>query len=198
MAVMNKKNTGFTLIEIMLVLVLMSLSAVAVIINLPDSKQDIAKEQAQRFYYRIQLLNEHAILNGKDLGIRVDEKKGTYSYLQLENNGWQVFENKTYVETQLQDGVLLSLELGSDAWLQNESLFKQESLFDEDRFADFDKEKKIKPPQLFVLSSGEMTPFRLSIFSEEDKYNGWVVDVKESGSIDLVHAKETQDETGIR
>ncbi len=143
---MNKKNTGFTLIEIMLVLVLMSLSAVAVIINLPDSKQDIAKEQAQRFYYRIQLLNEHAILNGKDLGIRVDEKKGTYSYLQLESNGWQVFENKTYVETQLQDGVLLSLELGSDAWSQNESLFKQESLFDEDRFADFDKEKKSSRP----------------------------------------------------
>ncbi|MDB1122499.1 type II secretion system minor pseudopilin GspH [Vibrio algarum] len=195
---MKRKNAGFTLIEIMLVIVLMSLSAVAVIFNLPDSKQDIAKEQAQRFYYRIQLLNEHAILNGKDLGIRVDEKKGTYSYLQLESDGWQLFENKIYTETTLQDGVKLSFELGGDAWSQNESFFKQESLFDEDMFAELESENKIKPPQLFVLSSGEMTPFRLSIFSVEDKDNGWVVDVKESGSIDLIHAQDIQNENDTR
>lgn len=195
---MKRKNAGFTLIEIMLVIVLMSLSAVAVIFNLPDSKQDIAKEQAQRFYYRIQLLNEHAILNGKDLGIRVDEKKGTYSYLQLESDGWQLFENKIYTETTLQDGVKLSFELGGDAWSQNESFFKQESLFDEDMFAELESENKIKPPQLFVLSSGEMTPFRLSIFSVEDKDNDWVVDVKESGSIDLIHAQDIQNENDTR
>jgi len=183
---MNKRSKGFTLIEIMLVIVLMSISAAAVIINLPDTQQDIAKEQAQRFFYRLQLLNEHAILNGDDLAIRVDEAKRSYTYMKLNSDGWQVFENKVYASTQLQDGMTLSLEVGGDAWSQNESLFKQESFFDEDMFAEYEEKKKVKSPQLLVLSSGEMTAFHLSIIPKGESNHGWVVDVKESGSMSLM------------
>ncbi|MDV7104150.1 type II secretion system minor pseudopilin GspH [Vibrio sp. TH_r3] len=193
---MNKK-AGFTLIEIMLVMVLLSISAVAVIINLPDSKQDITKQQAERFYYRLQLLNEYAILNGRDLGIRVEENKASYSYLQLEEAGWQVLENKTYAQTVMPDGISLSLKIGSDAWTNNESLFKQQSLFEE-MFSEEEEKQKIASPQLFVLSSGEVTPFQLLISANEDRDNGWLVDVKESGLIALVHTSELESEIDIQ
>ncbi|WP_413285435.1 type II secretion system minor pseudopilin GspH [Vibrio sp. MA40-2] len=194
---MNKKQAGFTLIEIMLVMVLLSISAVAVIINLPDSKQDITKQQAERFYYRLQLLNEYAILNGRDLGIRVEENKASYSYLQLEEAGWQVLENKTYAQTVMPDGISLSLKIGTDAWTNNENLFKQQSLFEE-MFSEAEEKQKIEPPQLFVLSSGEVTPFQLLISANEDRDTGWLVDVKESGLIALVHTSELENEIDIQ
>lgn len=190
MAVMIKKNAGFTLIEIMLVVVLISLSAVTVIVNLPEKKEDIAKEEAQRFFYRLQLLNEHAILNGEDLGIRVDTKKSTYTYMKLTGEGWKIFSNKVYVDTQLPEEIEISVELGSSAWSKNGSLFKQESLFDEEMFAEYEDEKKVKPPQLFVLSSGEITPFHLSIYPKDELEKTWSVYVKESGAILLTDTKE--------
>lgn len=190
MAVMIKKNAGFTLIEIMLVVVLISLSAVTVIVNLPEKKEDIAKEEAQRFFYRLQLLNEHAILNGEDLGIRVDTKNRTYTYMKLTGEGWKIFSNKVYVDTQLPEEIEISIELGSSAWSKNESLFKQESLFDEEMFAEYEDEKKVKPPQLFVLASGEITPFHLSIYPKDELEKTWSVYVKESGAILLTDTKE--------
>lgn len=70
-----KCKRGFTLLEILLVLVLLSMSAVAVIATLPSKQNDDAKEVAESLYQRLQLLNEEAILSGLDYGLRVDEKR---------------------------------------------------------------------------------------------------------------------------
>ncbi|WP_305845938.1 type II secretion system protein [Photobacterium kishitanii] len=69
---MMKRNAGFTLIEIMLVLVLLATSAVAVVSTLPNNKRDEIKEQAVRFHHLAQLLGEDAMLNGVDYGIRIE------------------------------------------------------------------------------------------------------------------------------
>lgn len=78
-----RKHNGFTLIEILLVLVLLSLTAVAVITTLPTSQKDLSKQYAQSFFQRLQLLNEEAVLSGKDFGVRVDDTKKTYTLLSL-------------------------------------------------------------------------------------------------------------------
>lgn len=190
---MRKKNVGFTLIEIMLVLVLLSLSAVAVILNLPNTKQDEVKEQAERFFYRIQLLNEDAILNGQDFGVRVDEQKNTLTYMVLKNDGWSVLESKNYQEMVMPDEVRLNLEIGDGVWSKgDDKLFSQEGLFDDEMFAEYEEKKKEKPPQLFVLSSGEMTPFTLDVFVRRDRDNGWAVRVKESGTVSLMTRRELE------
>lgn len=190
---MRKKNVGFTLIEIMLVLVLLSLSAVAVILNLPNTKQDEVKEQAERFFYRIQLLNEDAILNGQDFGVRVDEQKNTLTYMVLKNDGWSVLESNNYQEMVMPDEVRLNLEIGDGVWSKgDDKLFSQEGLFDDEMFAEYEEKKKEKPPQLFVLSSGEMTPFTLDVFVRRDRDNGWAVRVKESGTVSLMTRRELE------
>ncbi|MDF4786903.1 type II secretion system protein GspH, partial [Vibrio parahaemolyticus] len=62
------------------------------------------------------------------------------------------------------------------------------SLFDEDMFAEEEDEKKIEPPQVFIFSSAEVTPFTLSFFPQNgDAFNdGWRVIGKESGQILLL------------
>ncbi|MCV6036365.1 prepilin-type N-terminal cleavage/methylation domain-containing protein, partial [Escherichia coli] len=87
-----RKHNGFTLIEILLVLVLLSLTAVAVITTLPTSQKDLTKQYAQSFFQRLQLLNEEAVLSGKDFGVRVDDTKKTYTLLSLTAEGWKPLE----------------------------------------------------------------------------------------------------------
>ncbi len=184
-----RKHNGFTLIEILLVLVLLSLTAVAVISTLPTSQKDLSKQYAQSFFQRLQLLNEEAVLSGKDFGVRVDDAKSTYVLLSLTSEGWQPLKLKQIPsKTKLEEDITLQLELGGGAWDNDERLFKPGSLFDEDMFAEEEDEKKIKPPQVFIFSSAEVTPFTLSFFPQNgDAFNdGWRVIGKESGQILLL------------
>ncbi|MDW1810176.1 GspH/FimT family pseudopilin [Vibrio sp. Vb2362] len=184
-----RKHNGFTLIEILLVLVLLSLTAVAVISTLPPSQKDLSKQYAQSFFQRLQLLNEEAVLSGKDFGVRVDDAKSTYALLSLTSEGWQPLKLKQIPsKTKLEEDITLQLELGGGAWDNDERLFKPGSLFDEDMFAEEEDEKKIEPPQVFIFSSAEVTPFTLSFFPQNgDAFNdGWRVIGKESGQILLL------------
>ncbi|EPP2136137.1 prepilin-type N-terminal cleavage/methylation domain-containing protein [Vibrio alginolyticus] len=184
-----RKHNGFTLIEILLVLVLLSLTAVAVISTLQTSQKDLSKQYAQSFFQRLQLLNEEAVLSGKDFGVRVDDAKSTYALLSLTSEGWQPLKLKQIPsKTKLEEDITLQLELGGGAWDNDERLFKPGSLFDEDMFAEEEDEKKIEPPQVFIFSSAEVTPFTLSFFPQNgDAFNdGWRVIGKESGQILLL------------
>ena len=184
-----RKHNGFTLIEILLVLVLLSLTAVAVISTLPTSQKDLSNQYAQSFFQRLQLLNEEAVLSGKDFGVRVDDAKSTYALLSLTSEGWQPLKLKQIPsKTKLEEDITLQLELGGGAWDNDERLFKPGSLCDEDMFAEEEDEKKIEPPQVFIFSSAEVTPFTLSFFPQNgDAFNdGWRVIGKESGQILLL------------
>jgi general secretion pathway protein H len=186
---------GFTLLEILLVLVLLSLSAVAVISTLPNTTNDDAKQYAMSLYQRLQLMNEEAILSGKDFGLRVDEKKSRMIFLSMEGKGWQPLESKKMAsQIQLPDGLSLQFELGGSAWKNDDRLFEPGSLFDDDRFADESEQKKQLPPQVFILSTGELTPFVLSIYlNKQDVEQGWRVVVKENGEITVLAPGEEGD-----
>ncbi|KIT58047.1 general secretion pathway protein H [Vibrio parahaemolyticus 901128] len=191
-----RKHNGFTLIEILLVLVLLSLTAVAVITTLPTSQKDLSKQYAQSFFQRLQLLNEEAVLSGKDFGVRVDDTKKTYTLLSLTAEGWKPLEMKQIPsKTKLEDDIALQLDLGGGAWDKDDRLFEPGSLF-EDMFADETEEKKVKPPQVFIFSSAEVTPFTLSFSPQKgDAFNdGWRVIGKESGQILLVAPGEEVEE----
>ncbi|KQA18830.1 type II secretion system minor pseudopilin GspH [Vibrio metoecus] len=180
---------GFTLLEILLVLVLISVSAVAVIATFPVSVKDEAKISAQSFYQRLLLLNEEAILSGQDFGVRVDVDARSLTFLQLTaEKGWQKWQNdKMTNQTTLKDGLQLDFELGGGAWQKDDRLFNPGSLFDEEMFADKKEEKQEPPPQLFVLSSGEVTPFVLSIFPKGQPHDEqWRLEAQENGTLRLL------------
>lgn len=191
------KQPGFTLIEILLVLVLLSVTAVAVIATIPTNSKDVAKKYAQSFYQRVQLLSEEAILSGLDFGIRIDEKKSTYVLMTLKSEGWQEVEfEKIPSSTELPEDLALSLSLGGGAWADDDRLFNPGSLFDEDMFADLEEEKKPKPPQVYILSSAEVTPFTLSFHPNtgDTIQDGWRIKASDNGVIRLLEPGEEDEE----
>lgn len=191
------KNKGFTLLEVMLVLLLVSLASVAVIGTLPSNSKDEAKQHASALWQRIQLLNEEAMLSGKDFGLRVDESKNQYFLQQMSIDGWQsITVNKIPKETDLPDDVSIELKLGGSAWQDDDRLFKPGSLFDEEMFAEFEEKKTLPPPQIFIVASGEVTPFTIAIYPKKDKtkQDAWHVVAKENGQILLLAPGELDED----
>ena len=191
-------RAGFTLLEILLVLVLVSLASVAVISTLPTNAKDASEKQANSLYQRLLLLNEEAMLSGRDFGLRVDEKKSTYYLMTLESKGWKKLNiEQIPYQTKLKDSSAISLTLGGGAWGDDDRLFKPGSLFDEDMFEDLFEKKKLPPPQIFIVSSGEVTPFTVSIYPRQGdvERDAWKVVAKENGQIVLLVPGESLDES---
>lgn len=191
------KNKGFTLLEVLLVLLLVSLASVAVISTLPSNSKDEAKQHANALWQRLQLLNEEAMLSGKDFGLRIDEAKSQYFLQQMSVDGWQALTvNKIPEQTDLPEDISIELKLGGDAWQDDDRLFKPGSLFDEDMFAEFEEKKALPPPQIFIVASGEVTPFTIAIYPKNDKtkQDAWHVVAKENGQILLLAPGELDED----
>ncbi|MEJ2766440.1 type II secretion system minor pseudopilin GspH [Photobacterium sp. MCCC 1A19761] len=193
---MMKRAAGFTLIELMLVLVLLATSAVAVIATFPEKQEDRVKEEATRFHHLVQLLGEDALLNGLDYGIRVE--RGSYQFLQLTGQQWKPLESSRYfTRVEMDDDIRLRVEIGSYSWQDKDRLFKPGSLFDEDLFAEQTDKDKVKPPQVVVMASGEYTPFTLE-FEVTGENQFWRVQADEIGQLHLLPPGETVDSLAER
>lgn len=161
----------------MLVLVLMGLAVSYVVFNAFGSSdaQDLEK-QTKRFQIVVDMASDFAVLNQQELGLRIDEKKNTYSFMLLgEEDLWlPLEENKVFASHQLPEQFAIELELEDLPWIEEESLFDQ-GIFDEQLSFDEDREKigeeekkRLPPPQILLLSSGEITPFSLRFIYEPE------------------------------
>ncbi len=174
---MTRSQRGFTLLEVMLVLVIMGLLAGTVVFNISgQSGQDRLKQQVQRFQVVFSMASDYAVLNQQQLGLYVDEDKNQYSFVVLdEEQNWQLISgDKTFEAHALPDEFSFELELNDLPWDTDESLFNESSIDAELSFSDDEisigdeEEKKLPPPQVFLLSSGDITPFSLAFSFEPD------------------------------
>lgn len=174
---MRKQQSGFTLIEIMLVLALMGLMISVVSFSaLGTNNRDKVDEQAKRFQVVFDMASDYAILNQVQLGIRIDEEESTYTYVALdEDDNWvELADQKLFASYQLPEYMTLQLNLEDLPWEQEEQLFDR-GVFDEELSISNEgveigneEDTPPPPPQLFLLSSGDITPFELSITYEDD------------------------------
>jgi general secretion pathway protein H len=173
----RKQQTGFTLLEVMLVLALMGLIISAVTYTaLGTNNYDKVDNQAKRFQVVFDMASDFAVLNQAQLGIRIDEEKNTYTYVVLdEQDNWvELPDQKLFASYEMPEYITLELNLEDLPWEQEDQLFDR-GIFDEGLSVSEDdveigKEEDIPPPppQIFVLSSGDITPFELSMTYEDD------------------------------
>jgi len=169
------KHAGFTLIEVMVVLLIMGLATGAVMLNYSgESGQDLLKKQTQRLQVVFNMASDYAVLNQRQLGLRVEDKDNNYYFMYLdEEQEWQKLElDTTFGKHQLPERFSLELSLTDLPWEIEESLFSS-GVFDEELSVSSDgveigneEEKKLDPPQIFIFSSGEITPFSITLAYE--------------------------------
>jgi general secretion pathway protein H len=173
----RKQQTGFTLLEVMLVLALMGLIISAVTYTaLGTNNYDQIDNQAKRFQVVFDMASDFAILNQVQLGIRIDEEENTYTYVALdEEDKWiELPDQKLFASYQMPEYMTLELNLEDLPWEQEDQLFDRgvfdESLSVSEEDVEIGNEEDIPPPppQIFLLSSGDITPFELSMTYEDD------------------------------
>ncbi|MCK5896359.1 MAG: type II secretion system minor pseudopilin GspH [Cocleimonas sp.] len=136
------KQSGFTLLEVMVVVVIVAILSSAVVPLMSKNADDVLTEQADRFMALMSLVQDEAILQSRQLGLKVDEQG--YSFLQQEDEGsWVPFDDGPFRARKLSSGIKASL------YLEDVDIVLEEGGEGEERTT----------PQVFILSSGEMTPF---------------------------------------
>lgn len=196
---MRQRARGFTLLEVLLVVVIAALASSAVVSTLVSRSSGEAKKHASAAYHRLQLLNEEAMLAGKDYGLWVDEKRSLYRLVRLTAKGWQRLDDSQIpAETELGENLALKLTMGGSAWQDEDRLFRPGSLFDDDRFADIEEKDALPTPQVFIMSSGEVSPFELAMAPKVSSRQwsqeaAWRVIAKENGQIVLLAPGESDE-----
>jgi general secretion pathway protein H len=190
-----KHKQGFTLLEILLVLLVLSLSAMAVVMTLPDNSQETAKKNAERLYQRMQLLSEEAIFSGRNFGVYVDEVKHEIDFLMLTTEGWQPLQSSDINKVvSVEDDVGFRFELGGEVWNNSERLFKPGSLFEEMDFGEENERKKVYKPQVILFTSGVMTAFSLHFWASSTPDQYWTVTSSSDGVLRIKSPEESRNE----
>ncbi|HAU91058.1 MAG TPA: type II secretion system protein GspH [Alteromonas sp.] len=171
------RQRGFTLLEVMLVLLLMGLAAGYVIFNAfsTDPSEQLERE-ARRLQVVIDMASDYAVLNQQQLGIYIDQENRTYSFMQLsDEDEWQFIEgNALYEPVTLTEPFFFTLNLDDLPWQTEDRLFDRE-MFDsslsvnEQDIEIGEEEAPPPPPQILIMSSGEITPFSL-VFHYEPEF----------------------------
>lgn len=159
---------GFTLLELMLIMLLIGILASTVVLSFnSDSAQEQVNKEALRFQQVFHFIAETAQLRQQEWGLLVAEK--SYAFVYFKDNKWHWVEEPVAAAVyELPEGVSLQLELeGLPGFEQN--LLSQLQWEMEEQAVLADKANAERPPlpRVFILSSGEITPFRLSLKASE-------------------------------
>lgn len=159
------RNRGFSLIEILVVLVIVGVLTGGVLLSIRGGGERAMENAARRAAARVQLACERAVLGGRDIGFTAVRDGLRFGYLELD--GWYPLGadgNDELRARPLAPGIeLLALREGVELPLEDEPGTE---------------------PAFACLSSGEMTPFVLRL-DRADIQRPWELEGRLDGGLEL-------------
>lgn len=159
------KQQGFTLIEVLLVIVVIGLMVAAIQVNFTSNKPEAQLEQeTKRFAGVFNLAAEYGLLNNIELGLFID--KNTYQFVGYDGLRWAPLPDNEFLSPhELPENIIVTL-LFDDLPLEQPSLISSELFTPDDEHLEEMKEglsddEKPIIPQVYILSGGDITPFRV-------------------------------------
>ncbi len=167
----NINNKGFTLIEVLLVIVVVGIMVAAIQVNFSSNKPEALLEQeSTRFASVFNLASEYGLLNNIELGLYIQHN--SYQFVGFDGVRWSPLpDNELLAVYQLPEAVAMTLVF-DDLPLEEPSLISAQLFTPDDELLeqmsqDLSEDKKPIVPHVFLLSGGDITPFRV-IFSLQE------------------------------
>ena len=159
---------GFTLIEILVVLVIVGIIVAAALLSLGTLGDDRnLQTQARRLTTLLQMATDDATIQGRDFGIEV--MTAGYRFVEHEpllNQWFEVTDDDLMRERKLEEGTEFELVIEEHRVLledeSQESQREEEDIDERDLTDDY-------LPHILILSSGDTSPFELRIVRSSDR-----------------------------
>ena len=177
---------GFSLIEILVVLVIIAFATKMVVYSLDGGNEDELEKQALRLHTTINMASEFAILNQVELGFHLD--KNTFEFLVFDGEKWITFDReKLFAPMVVDERLKLTLNLDDLAWAQDNLLEQSNwrelmSSGDDESLLEL---QKMKIPQVLILSSGEVSAFQLIYELQDEKEPVYFIEGTFSAPVNL-------------
>ena len=169
----HRIQQGFTLIEVMLVIVLIGVMVSAVQFSFSGNKpEQLLEQNSARFAGIFDVAAEYGLLNNVELGLFIEEN--SYQFLGYDGVSWSpIADNPLFEVYTLPEGIEITLQL-DDLPIEAPQLFDSSVLINEDEEESFtdDAEKKKTIPQVYMLSGGDITPFSLTFSLADFAFDG--------------------------
>jgi general secretion pathway protein H len=151
---------GFTLLEVMVVLVLIGIIFSFAVLSVSRNDQDeVMKRETGRLATLIDMANNEAVLRGQEFAIHFTEDG--YAFLVLQIDGWQELTDDPLLKPhKLPPGFSVRIEVEGDPPGLDQKDKKDTS---------DNKDDDTLTPQVYILSSGEMTPFSATLQAENSR-----------------------------
>jgi len=158
-----RKRNGFTLIEIMVVVVIIGVLTSLVALSISPNRPSPQRE-GRRFYEVLEAAREQAVLFNQDLGVEVTEDG--YQVLRWRAQQWWSLGAPIFAEYKLPENLYQTL------WLNGKA--------DENEAADSDDPQ----PQILLFATGEVTPFEWTL-KDRAENDQWRLSANPLGVFDL-------------
>jgi general secretion pathway protein H len=108
---MLKHNRGFTLLEVMMVIVVVGIMASLVQFNFNSNRpEDLLKRASERFVAVFDVASEYALLNNVEIGLIISDN--SYQFLGYDGVRWsEVPEQPLFALYNLSEGLIMTLKL---------------------------------------------------------------------------------------
>ncbi|WP_279491200.1 GspH family T2SS minor pseudopilin variant ExeH [Aeromonas veronii] len=181
------RQSGFTLLEVLLVAMLMGLVATAVTLSMGGARGDRELDkQARRLMATLQLAQEYAVMDGRLVGIRIEDNGWQFMQRQAKDRKWLALTgDKQLGPVQLAENMTLALELEGFGWQP-----------DSDEKTEQKRDEKERTPQLLIFPGSELSPFVLTFTQQDDdaRYTR-IVKGDEFGRLTLLTGDEDEEVT---
>ncbi len=171
---MPRTSNGFTLIELLVVMFIIGITlnfAVLALRNVDPVAQ--VESEAKRLKARLELASQEAILQSKELGLLTGEKG--YRFLALKKDKWVSAGDEFLKDRTLGEGMRLAVTVEGNAPKEEE---------------EEEGNEKTLAPQVWILYTGEMTPFEITLRSEDSPVY-FTLNGTELGDVEIVRHDES-------
>lgn len=181
-----RHQTGFSLVELLVVLLIIGLGFSFVSVNVGDNNNQQLRMAARDFANRTALIAEEAVLSNQQWGVDIyrqlidDGEQYGYRWLTRNDQGRWLLANDDrgavdYVfpvgtalrleltETGAELDILAKREIDQQRSMQEKKLSLAEQLGGQD-----EQSSELVEPALWLLSSGEMSAFTLTVFETDN------------------------------
>lgn len=151
----RSRATGFTLIEILVVLVVVSmLVALATFTLGGNSKRRDLDNEAEQIFLLMQTVSEQAVLNNTEFGLVMEEDQYQFLAYDQQTGTWKPSRERIFRQRPLPEWLVVTEYIANDApRLARKS----------DRDSDRDSDDNQPVPDVVLFSSGETTPFEFEL-----------------------------------